>query len=126
MAFRPLEEVLGPIVLPIGDKEYTLPTVGLADALRLRSILNGEAEDAKWSDLFDILLGDVYPQLKADRIGTATSDRVFFTALADAQQGREAAEKVWENGIPPEWLALLHKAVEQAQATAEIEPTGGN
>lgn len=121
MAFRPLEEVLGPITLPIRDKEYTLPAVSLTDGVRLRAILNGENKDAKWSDMFDILLGDAHAQLQADGADATTTDRVFFTALADFQSGREAAEKVWEHGIPSAWIAMLHKAVEQAQTIATKE-----
>ncbi|NVM97688.1 hypothetical protein [Arthrobacter sp. SDTb3-6] len=118
MAFRPLEEVQGPITLPIKGKEYTLPAVSFEDGVRLRALISGESEDATWRDLFDILLGDVYQQLQDDKAGVTVIDRVFFTALADFQTGREGAEKLWENGVPQELVALLQKSVGQVQAAA--------
>lgn len=132
MAFRPLEEVLGPITLPIKGVDYTLPAVSMEDGLRLHKILAGEDQEAHWQDLFDILLGDVKAQLDDAGTDASTIDRVFFTALADFQTGRDAAEKVWENGIPKEWVAVLSKAVELAQTTPQAEasttkpPASGN
>lgn len=132
MAFRPLEEVLGPITLTIKGKDYTLPVVSMEDGLRLHTVLAGDDKDAKWTDLFDILLGDVKAQLDADNVGAIATDRVFFTALADFKEGRDSAEEVWEHGIPKEWVAVLTKAVEQAQKTLPVvasttkRPASGN
>lgn len=132
MAFRSLEEVLGPIVLPIKGKTYTLPTVSLSDGVRLHAILRQEDTTASLQDVYDILLGDVQHQLRADGVGPDTTDRVFFTALADFQTDREGAEKVWENGIPKVAVAALYEAVKTAQmipqaaAATTPAPDSGN
>lgn len=132
MAFRSLEDILGPLVLPIGGKTYTLPTLSLEDGVRLHALLAGETEEGTIQDAMDILLGDVREQMAADGLGPVTQDRVFFTALADFQTDREGAEKIWENGIPLEATAALVEAVKLAQMTPRAEapttpaPDSGN
>jgi len=132
MAFRSLEEILGPIVLPIKGKTYTLPKVSLTDGVRLHAILRQEDTNASLQDVYDILLGDVQEQLRAAGVGPDTTDRVFFTALADFQTDREGAEKVWENGIPKVAVAALYEAVKTAQmipqgaVSTTPEPASGN
>lgn len=132
MAFRSLEDVLGPLVLPIKGKEYTIPKPTLQQGLRLHAILTQEVDDADLKEVYDILLGDTADQLKADGVGPGTIDRVFFTALADFQTDREGAEKLWENGVPKEWMAALYEAVKTARMTPQAvasttkEPASGN
>jgi hypothetical protein len=112
MALRPLEDIIGPLVVPIRGKEYTLPRVSLPDGIRLTMALRNEGT-VLWADLIPMLLGDAYTEMMEDKIPPAMIDRVLWTALADFQNGRESAEAVWENGVPKAVLQELMTAVSQ-------------
>jgi hypothetical protein len=131
MGFAPLEEILGPIVLPIRGKDYTLPQLSWEEGIRLHTILAGDDATAYVSDVMRLLLGDVYDQLQADDVPKTIGDRVFFTALADFKTGRETAEEVWANGIPKELTELAAAAMgaamtRQAVETSTPRPVSGN
>ena len=99
MALRPLEDIIGPIVVPVRGKEYTLPAVTLSDGLKIHaSRTNGTALDA--AELYRIILGDVHTDMLKDNVPGDVIDRVFLTAYTDFTSGRDSAEEVWENGIP--------------------------
>ena len=126
MALRPLEDIIGPLVIPIRGKEYTLPRVSLKDGLRLTDALRNKGA-VPWVDLIPMLLGDTHKEMVEDRVPPAMIDRVLWTALADFQNGRESAEAVWENGVPKEVLAELMrtitaKATQQAEANTTLSP----
>lgn len=123
MAFAPLEELQGPIVLPIRGKEYALPQLTFEDGLRLHKILAGDDATAYVADVMRLLLGDAYDELLKDEVPSATVDRVFFTALADFKTGREAAEEVWSNGIPKALTAAAAKAMTDAMTRQAVETT---
>ncbi|MDN5667040.1 DUF7426 family protein [Arthrobacter russicus] len=123
MAFRSLEEINGPIVLPIRGKEYTLPVVSLNDGLKLHSILSGENQDELFEELYRILLGDAWHQMTDDKVPAPIIDRVFYTALADFRTGREAAEDIWENGLPKGYSEIAAAAVQKAMTLQGAEPT---
>lgn len=131
MAFAPLEEILGPITLPIRGKEYTLPQLSWEDGIRLHTILAGEDAGAQVGDVMRLLLGDVYDQLATDNAPRATVDRVFFTALADFKTGREAAQEVWLHGIPKELtqlaaVAMADAMTRQGVGTSTKPPASGS
>lgn len=131
MGFAPLEEILGPITLPIRGKEYTLPQLSWEDGIRLHTILAGEDAGAQVGDVMRLLLGDVYDQLATDNAPRTTVDRVFFTALADFKTGREAAQEVWLNGIPKELtqlaaVAMADAMTRQGAETSTKPPASGN
>lgn len=99
MALRPLEDILGPLVVPVRGKEYTLPAVTLQDGLKIHaSRTEGAALEA--SELYRIILGDAHEQMLADHVPGDIIDRVFLTAYTDFNSGRDSAEEVWENGVP--------------------------
>jgi hypothetical protein len=111
MALRPYEDIVGPLVIPIRGKEYTLPTVSLQDGLRIHaSKSGGEALTAE--ELNTILLGDAYQQLIDDQVGGDLMDRIWLTAYTDFTTGRDSAEEAWESGIP--------KAVREAAREALV------
>lgn len=129
MALRPYEDVVGPLVIPVRGKEYTLPTISLQDGLRIHASMSG-GEPLSGDDLSKILLGDAYQQLRDDKVGGDVMDRVFLTAYYDFTSGRESAEEVWENGVPKETreaakevLALMIPTV--AESTTKL-PVSGN
>lgn len=132
MPLRPLEDIIGPLVVPVRGKEYSLPSVTLADGLKLHaSRNNGAPLDS--DELYRIILGDVHEQMIADHVPGDVIDRVFLAAYTDFTSGRESAEEVWENGIPKalrdaakEVLAVLNQpATEATEATAvpKAKPT---
>jgi len=129
MALRPYEDIVGPLVIPIRGKEYTLPTVSLQDGLRIHASKSG-GEALTGEELYKILLGDAWEQMTADGIGGDVLDRVFLTAYADFTSGRDSAEEAWENGVPKamreaarEVLALM---TPQDEATTTPPPASGN
>lgn len=130
MAFRPLEEVVGPVVLPIRGKNYTLPPVSLADGVAMhRAAAGGDTFPLK--DLIRAILGDVKDQMQADGVPDSVIDRALWTGVADFQTGREAAELVWEHGVPKEILAnllapLQDAMTQQAEASTTKQPGSGN
>lgn len=99
MALRPYEDIVGPLVIPIRGKEYTLPAVSLQDGLRIHASMSGGAPLTA-EELNTILLGDAYQQLLDDKVGGDIMDRVWLTAYTDFTAGRDSAEEAWENGLP--------------------------
>ena len=120
MPLKAFEDVAPePLIFPVGDNDYTVKPVGYLKGLRLQAIFAGtdHTMDAKDSGaLWAFVLGDVWEQMKADDAPIEAMNRIAFATLADFQLGREAAEKVWESGIPPEALAAIQAA---NQATAQ-------
>ncbi len=123
MALRPYEDIIGPLVIPVRGKEYTLPTVSLQDGLRMHAAARG-GEDLSLEDLTVIILGDARQQMLDDGVPVAVIDRALWTGIADFQQGREHAEQVWERGVPKAVLEEMVKVLAQAQTTpADAEST---
>jgi hypothetical protein len=123
MAFRPLEEILGPIQIVVKGETYSIPVLSAEDGLKLHSIINGDQPETTAGEMVALLLGDTYQLMLDAKLSPATVDRVFFTALADFRNGRDAAEEVWEHGIPKEIPALVAAAVEAAQTTPQAAAT---
>ena len=116
MALRPYEEIIGPLVIPVRGKHYPLPVISLQDGLRMHTAAHGGA-DLSLEDLTVIILGDARQQMLDDGVPLAVIDRALWAGIADYQQGREAAEQVWENGVPKAVLEELTKVLTQAQTT---------
>jgi hypothetical protein len=120
MVFKPFEEIVGPITVTIRGKDYTLPDVSLADGVRIHRMGTEGAEDTTFGDLYRIILGPLQDELDADGIPAGTIERLFYTGLADVRGGRDAAEYLWEHGVPKEALNQIKEAaVAQAQTTPQ-------
>lgn len=131
MAFRDITEILGPIVLPIRGKTYTLPVLTIAQGLTLRAVLDKDDETTLDDDgFYALLLGDALHEMEADGVGPDVIARAAFVGLADWQSGRPAAEILWETGVDPKVLTAHMKKLETATSTdAETttpSPTPGN
>jgi len=119
MPLKAFEQVAPePLIFPVGEHIYTIPPIGYLKGTRLSGMLNGtdhtmenELPDVLW----EFVLGDVWKQMKADDAPLEAMNRVAFATLTDFQLGREAAEKVWESGIPPEALAAVQAAIQQTE-----------
>lgn len=116
MALRPYEDIVGPLVIPARGKEYPLPTISLQDGLRMHAASTGGA-DLSLEDLTTIILGDTRQTMLDDGVPLTVIDRALWAGIADFQQGREAAEQVWEHGVPKAVLEELIKVLEPAPTT---------
>ena len=127
MALRPLEDIIGPLIVPVRGKEYTLPAITLSDGLKIHAARNDGAPLLS-SDLYRIILGDTHDQMLKDNVPGDVIDRVFWTAYTDFTSGRDSAEEVWENGLPK---ALRDAAKEVLKtlpggASTTQQPASGN
>lgn len=119
MPLKAFEQVAPePLIFPVKGKMYEIPPVGYLKGLRLSAMLAGtdktmsaESPDVLW----EFVLGDVWAQMKADDAPMEAMNRVAFATLTDFRFGREAAEKVWESGIPPEALAAIQAAIQATE-----------
>lgn len=131
MALRPYEDIIGPLIIPARGKEYTLPAISLQDGLRLHAAAHGGAA-LSVEDMTMIILGDARQSMLDDGVPVAVIDRALWAGVADYQQGREAAEHVWEHGVPKAVLEELVTVLKQAQTTPPAEasttkpPASGN
>lgn len=116
MALRPYEDVIGPLVIPYRGKEYPLPQISLEDGLRMHAATEGK-EALPMGALIAIILGEALEAMTADNVPPSVIDRALWTGVTDFQQGREAAEMVWENGVPKALLEELLQPLLQAQTT---------
>lgn len=122
MAFRAFDEIVGPITLPIRGKTYTLPAVSLADGVAMhQAAANGAAFPL--ADLLRAILGDTRTAMEADGVPASVIDRALWTGVTDFQSGREAAELVWEHGVPKEVLASLLAPLQDAMTQQGVEST---
>ena len=132
MSFRDITDILGPIVLPIKGKNYTLPVLTLEQGLRIHAANRPDTPDTMTDpEFFDLLLGDAHAEMVADAVSPEVIARAAFVALADWQSGRPAAEAMWETGIDPKALteavqaaqALISNSTAAADKTPQPEPT---
>lgn len=119
MAFRDITEILGPVVLPIRGKAYTLPVLTIAQGLTLRAVLDKDDETTLDDDgFYALLLGAALEEMRADGVGPDVIARAAFVALADWQSGRPAAELLWETGVDPKVLADYVTTLQNVTGTA--------
>ena len=114
MALRPYEEVIGPLVIPYRGKEYQLPAVSLEDGLRMHAAVENKTA-LSLSSLMAIIMGDIAQEMLDDKVPPAVIDRAFWAGVTDFQQGREAAELVWENGLPKAVMEEVLQELKRAQ-----------
>lgn len=129
MPLRPLEDIIGPLVVPVRGKEYALPAVSVADGAKIHASRSSGAA-LEYQELYRIILGDVHEQMIADHVPGDVVDRVFLAAYTDFTSGRESAEEVWENGIPKalrdaakEVLAAMNQPAAEATAAPKAKPS---
>jgi hypothetical protein len=121
MALRPLEDIIGPLIVPVRGKEYTLPAVSLSDGLKIHASRN-KGELLMSSDLYRIILGDVHTDMLTNNVPGDVIDRVFLTAYTDFTSGRDSAEEVWENGIPKALREAAKEVLKTLPGGASMTP----
>jgi len=130
MPFRDWDEVTA-LPLPIRGKTYVVPPMSAAALLRhnvVREAIEKYLADVKdlpdgaeWPEVpaagrmsdeefFEITLGPVLAEMRADGVPEAAIIRASLVVLADAREGRDVAEYLWEHGPSPEGLAASMEA----------------
>jgi hypothetical protein len=122
MALRPYEDIIGPLIIPVRGKEYTLPTISLQDGLRIHAAAS-KGEDLSLNELTEIVLGEAKDAMLADGVPTSVVDRALWAGIADFQAGREKAEQVWEYGVPKEVLEELATVLQAQMTPTDAETT---
>lgn len=133
MAAKPWKMV--PLVLPAGDKEYTVQPVDYETGLSLlatgtsKSPIKRNTEDR---ELFKLVMGPAWDEMLADgqpypvvfRAGMATVQ--YQTALVsglDCEQAVTLAEAVWESGLDPEAVAAALAAQQNQSGSKGSKPS---
>jgi hypothetical protein len=127
--FKDYSELVDPLVLPIGGKEYTIPPVGAADGIRFATSIDPNLPDAEPisdDEFMTMFLGPAYDDMLADNVPSPAMMRAAMTALAEHQRGRSVAEVVWETGADPKALAdYVMRSLPNRKARRKSKRTGG-
>lgn len=130
--------VIQPLRLPIGDKVYEVQPIGYDDGLTLLNVGKDKnskiKKDSPDQDLFKVVLGDVWDELRTDsqpfpaifRAGTAALQ--YQTALVSGMSSEDAVvmgEAVWESGLSPEAVAAAAAAIQQQNQQNEQNKNRG-
>lgn len=124
MAFKEFEEVTTPLVLPIKGKLYTIPSIGVADGIKLAENIDPKsAEKPMTNEEFrHITLGTAYAEMIADNAPALAVALAAQTALVDYQTGRAAAEIFWETGGDPKGMSRMVDEARAALTAAAMTP----
>jgi len=129
MAFKEWEETeaADALVLPIRGKKYTIPAIGHLDAIRLREewarVADGEHPTITNDEFMTIILGaELRARMVADNVPDMAIVHAATVAGVDFQQGRDAAEEMWEKGPSPEALAAALKMAAAALDASTTSP----
>lgn len=115
----------GPLVFPIGGKDYVAPAVGIDDGMVLLGVLDGTDKSLsklKSNELFKLVLRETWEEMRDDGVPIEAAFRAGMAALADFREGRLAAQAIWESGINPESLAAWTAAKTQ-ELTNSLDST---
>jgi hypothetical protein len=121
MGFAPLEEIEGPIVLPLKGREIALPVLSLEEGVRLQAKL--AAGGLTEGELADVLLGPVLPELLAAGVSAEVISRVLAVAIAEWRFGREAAEAAWKD--PKALVEMTMRLTRAVEAAMTPPPASG-
>lgn len=123
MPFKDFDEFSGgPLRLPIKGKIYEIDPPTAAVGLKMLAAYGGEATDLNnlgLREFWALLLGRAGEQMIEDGVPYTAYDRAGLTVLVDFNAGREAAEQVWESGLPPEALAATLAAIQNEAKASE-------
>lgn len=119
MALRNYLDIIGPLVIPIGPHEYTIPPIDAAMGIKLKLAQAGkkvppELAALSGEDWYRLFLGPAFDQMVKDDVEPSVIERAYFTAMADFRNGRDTAERTWEAGLDPEVMAALREAAAKA------------
>jgi hypothetical protein len=111
----------GPLVFPIGGKNYTLKPVTIPNGRILAGLINGtdkKLSAAPAEELWKLVLGDLWDEFIEDGVPLHAATRAGLTALAEHQYGRPSAEAAWEAGADPK---ALKEYIESRMPTNRVQ-----
>ncbi len=115
-----------PLEFEINDKTYSVTPIGereYGEYLDWQAILSGKKEAPAPEDEGQMLLGEAYDQMVADKAPAEAIRRAMLTVFTDLRLDRETAERVWESGLDPEALAPKTGAASTSTGEATTTPT---
>jgi hypothetical protein len=117
------------LVFPIGGKNYELKPVSIPNGIILQGLIAGKDEDlaeAPTSELWKLVLGDLYEEFIKDGVSAAALARAGLAAIAEYQYGRQTAIAAWEAGADPKALAdYMERKFPTNRASRRSTSTGG-
>lgn len=124
MAFKEFEEITTPLVLPIAGKQYTIPSIGVADGIRLTEHLSPDSKEPPMTNeqFRRFVLGTAYDEMIANNAPALAVALAAQTALVDFQTGRTAAEVFWETGGDPKGMSRKVDEARAALTAAAMTP----
>lgn len=138
MACEAIDEFLNePLVLPIGNRSYTIPPPSADTGVRVQRLMRAASKVANGADVDTELLGDADEEaLYRDLLGTAydtmRADNVNFPALKAAAQtvitwivhDKATAERVWSAGGDPNRLTPPNRQQRRSDGANTTQPQG--
>ena len=101
------------LAFPIGGKVYTIPELDYRSMLTVQKVKAGEPSELDGmppEDTWRLIMGEAWDQMIADNLPAEAIGRAGLATLVYYEQGREAAEAVWEHGLDPKALAVAIEA----------------
>ncbi|GAB3081053.1 hypothetical protein GCM10027053_52020 [Intrasporangium mesophilum] len=129
-----------PLAFPINGKVYTVPELPYDAMLTIQKVKAGEytvLEELAPEQTWRLIMGDAWDEMVDDNVPAEAIGRAGLATLVYFEQGREAAEVVWENGIDPKALATAIRlrttqpesprptSTDEASVTPSPAPTSG-
>jgi len=111
-----------------GGKVYRIPAVTIEGGAILRAQAADPAgfleqhRDKPEHWLYRLILGPVWDEMVADGVSELFAVRVYLTALTDHMAGREAAERMFAEGVDPLALAALLETVAPQEESPTVSP----
>lgn len=107
--FQDFNDMFDPLELPIDGKTYRIPPVSFDAGVKINGIVDGTKSLGE-EEFFRLVLGDVFDQMRADKVPSTAITRAGQVALADFKYGREMAEVMWATGGDPKAVEAYKKA----------------
>ena len=122
--FKNFNDVFDPLVLPVGDKEYTIPPLSFEAGVTVDGLAADPSKKMVDEAFYRLLLSDaVFDQMIADGVSAKAIDRVARTALTDHKFNREAAIIMWETNADPKAVQEYTKAHAPNRASRRSKST---
>lgn len=128
MAAKPW--IVVPLVLPVGEKEYTIQPIEYQNGLTLRDVLNEKSDaipaEAEDEEIFRLCMGAAWDEMITDKVpvnlvfrGGMASMHYQIALINDITMADAAVigEQVWESGLRPEAVAAALAAKQNAQTS---------
>ncbi|MGN7799048.1 DUF7426 family protein [Leifsonia sp. 22587] len=125
MSLPDYTDFLDPLELPIRGKKYVIPPMSFETGLRLNALAEGAEDAPKLTDpeFYQMVLGDVYAEMLADKVPSDAIYRACLTAWTEYNSGRAAAEIIWKTGGDPKAIEALMPKPNRASRRKASKPS---